>query len=29
MLKYIKRSEDIQEGDRLITSGIDGVFPKA
>jgi rod shape-determining protein MreC len=28
VLKYVKRSEDIQEGDRLITSGIDGVFPK-
>jgi len=28
VLKYVKRSEEIQEGDRLITSGIDGVFPK-
>lgn len=28
VLKYVKRSEDIQAGDRLITSGIDGVFPK-
>lgn len=28
ILKYVKRSEDIQRGDRLITSGIDGVFPK-
>jgi rod shape-determining protein MreC len=28
VLKYVKRSEDIQEGDRLITSGLDGVFPK-
>ena len=28
VLKYVKRSEDIQEGDRLITSGVDGVFPK-
>jgi rod shape-determining protein MreC len=28
LLKYIKRSEDIQEGDRLVTSGLDGVFPK-
>jgi rod shape-determining protein MreC len=27
-MKYVKRSEDIQEGDRLITSGLDGVFPK-
>jgi rod shape-determining protein MreC len=28
VLKYVKRTEDIQEGDRLITSGIDGIFPK-
>ena len=28
VLKYVKRSEDIQEGDRLITSGTDGVFPQ-
>jgi rod shape-determining protein MreC len=28
ILKYVKRSEDIQEGDRLITSGTDGVFPR-
>lgn len=28
VLKYLKRSEDIQAGDRLITSGMDGVFPK-
>jgi rod shape-determining protein MreC len=28
VLKYVKRSEDIQEGDRLLTAGIDGVFPK-
>ena len=28
MLKYVKRSEDIQEGDRLVTSGLDGIFPK-
>lgn len=28
VLKYMKRSEDVQEGDRLITSGLDGVFPK-
>lgn len=28
VMKYVKRSEDIQEGDRLITSGLDGVFPK-
>jgi rod shape-determining protein MreC len=28
VLKYVKRSEDVQEGDRLITAGTDGVFPK-
>lgn len=28
VLKYVKRSEDIQEGDRLVTSGMDNVFPK-
>jgi rod shape-determining protein MreC len=28
VLKYLKRSEDIQVGDRLITSGLDGVFPQ-
>jgi rod shape-determining protein MreC len=28
VLKYVKRTDDIQEGDRLITSGIDGIFPK-
>lgn len=28
ILKYVKRSEDVQEGDRLITSGLDGIFPK-
>ena len=28
VLKYVKRSEDVQEGDRLMTSGTDGVFPK-
>ena len=28
ILKYAKRSEYIQEGDRLITSGLDGIFPK-
>lgn len=28
IMKYVKRSEDIQEGDRLLTSGLDGVFPK-
>lgn len=28
IMKYVKRSEDIQVGDRLVTSGLDGVFPK-
>jgi rod shape-determining protein MreC len=28
VLKYVKRSEDIQVGDRLVTSGLDGIFPK-
>ncbi|MGZ8478400.1 MAG: rod shape-determining protein MreC, partial [Candidatus Binatia bacterium] len=28
VLKYVKRSEDVQEGDRLVTSGLDNVFPK-
>jgi rod shape-determining protein MreC len=28
ILKYVKRSEDIQIGDRLVTSGLDGIFPK-
>lgn len=28
VLKYIKRSEDVREGDRLVTSGLDNVFPK-
>lgn len=28
ILKYVKHSEDVQVGDRLITSGVDGVFPK-
>jgi len=28
VLKYMKRSEDVQEGDRLVTSGLDAVFPK-
>jgi rod shape-determining protein MreC len=28
VMKYVQRSEDIQEGDRLVTSGLGGVFPK-
>ena len=27
-LKYVKRTEDVQVGDELITSGLDGIFPK-
>jgi rod shape-determining protein MreC len=27
-LKYVKRTEDVQIGDTLVTSGLDGVFPK-
>jgi rod shape-determining protein MreC len=28
IMKYVKHSEDIQVGDRLVTSGLDGLFPK-
>jgi rod shape-determining protein MreC len=28
VIKYVKRTDEIQIGDRLITSGLDGVFPK-
>lgn len=28
VMKYVKRADELQEGDRLITSGLDGVFPK-
>lgn len=28
IMKYVKRTEDVREGDRLLTSGVDGVFPK-
>src|SRR3989304_2212078 len=28
IMKYVKRSEDIQEGDRLQTPGLDGTFPQ-
>jgi rod shape-determining protein MreC len=28
IMKYVKHSEDVQIGDRLVTSGLDGVFPK-
>lgn len=27
-LKYVKRTEDVQVGDTVVTSGLDGVFPK-
>jgi len=27
-LKYVKRTEDVQVGDELVTSGLDGIFPK-
>lgn len=27
-LKYVKRTEDVQVGDLVITSGLDGIFPK-
>jgi rod shape-determining protein MreC len=28
VMKYVKRSDDLKEGDRLVTSGLDGVFAK-
>jgi rod shape-determining protein MreC len=28
VMKYVRRSEDVQAGDRLVTSGLDGIFPK-
>ena len=28
VMQYVKRNEDLREGDRLITSGLDGIFPK-
>lgn len=28
LMKYIKREEDVEVGDRVVTSGLDGVFPK-
>jgi rod shape-determining protein MreC len=28
VMKYVKRADEVLEGDRLITSGLDGVFPK-
>lgn len=28
VMKYVKREEDIDIGDRVVTSGLDGIFPK-
>jgi rod shape-determining protein MreC len=28
VMKYLKREEDVEVGDRIITSGLDGIFPK-
>ncbi len=28
VMKYLKREEDVAVGDRIITSGLDGIFPK-
>ena len=28
-LKFVKRTEDVQVGDTVITSGLDGIFPKS
>lgn len=28
MMKYLKRGEDIEVADRIVTSGLDGIFPK-
>ncbi len=28
VMKYVKREEDIDVGDRVVTSGLDGIFPK-
>jgi len=27
-LKYLHRAEDVQEGDQVLSSGLDGVYPK-
>jgi rod shape-determining protein MreC len=27
-LKFIKRTDDVQIGDKVVTSGLDGIFPK-
>jgi len=28
VMEYVTRNEEIREGDRLVTSGLDGIFPK-
>jgi len=28
LMKYIRQGEDVQIGDRVVTSGLDGIFPK-
>jgi len=28
VMKYVKRGEDLDVGDRIVTSGLDGIFPK-
>jgi rod shape-determining protein MreC len=28
VMKYVKRGEDLEVGDRIVTSGLDGIFPK-
>ncbi len=28
VMKYLKRGEDVEVGDRVVTSGLDGIFPK-
>ncbi|MBP1687870.1 MAG: rod shape-determining protein MreC [Deltaproteobacteria bacterium] len=28
VMKYVKRGEDLEVGDRVVTSGLDGIFPK-
>jgi rod shape-determining protein MreC len=28
VMKYLQRGEDVEEGDRVLTSGLDGIFPK-
>jgi len=28
VMKYLKREDDVAEGDRVVTSGLDGIFPR-